>query len=77
MEITMSEAINVLENEVRIAEVNTRPVEVKALGLGIEVMKRIRAARAGPYYGLLNLFPGEKKEEPALPLHIHKTGDGG
>ena len=55
----IDEAINVLENEVRVSEINDRPLEVKAFNLGIEALKEVRASREEDYIGDTGLLPGE------------------
>ena len=41
----LDEAINIIENEVRVAEVNDRLFELDAFQLGIEALKRIQHLR--------------------------------
>ena len=57
--MTRAEAIKVLENDIRVAEINDHPYEVRALQLGIEALKRIERLR--DYYGgsANELLPGE------------------
>ena len=60
--MTIDETIRVLENEIRISELNNRPYEVSAFKLGIEALKRVQLYRKGMYIGLGDKMPGETKE---------------
>lgn len=58
----IDEAINVVGNEARVAAVNDRPLEVKALKLSIEALKWIKRDRDRLMPGTANLLPGETED---------------
>ena len=64
--ITIDEAILIIGNEVRVAEVNDRPLEVKAFELGIEALKRIKEERVYHFsqglIGINRLLQGETEK---------------
>lgn len=57
--MTLDEAITVLENEVRVAEVNGRPLEVKAFQIGIGAIQQIAQMRLLDISPIAELLPGE------------------
>ena len=60
--MTIDEALNILQNEVRVAEVNDRPLEVSALQLGIEALHRIKGQRGLRCPDVNYPLPGETEE---------------
>lgn len=58
----VEKAIVILENEVRVAEVNDRPSEMKALQLGIEALDAIATWRRARSDNSLMRLPSETKE---------------
>ncbi len=67
--MNLDEAIKVLENGARIAEVNDRPYEVRALQLGIEAieLERERRKTTSPYR--YKLLPGETEDSAELSAY--------
>jgi len=61
--MTIDEAVTVLENEARVAEVNDRPLEVKAIKLGIEALKQIKYLHEIHILHDDELLPGETEEK--------------
>ena len=60
--MNIDEALNTLQNEVRVAEVNDRPLELAALQLGIEALKHYKQERERRGAAKTMWLQGETKE---------------